>query len=56
MPRHIFVVGEVPVLVCSLEGRGMGTPEGVSPKGVPKHHEYWNLPWCKQLSFDFLES
>lgn len=39
-----FIVGEVPVLVCSLEGRGMGTPEGVSLKGVPKHHEYGTSP------------
>jgi hypothetical protein len=41
------------VCVRSLEG-GAWAPEGVSPNGVPKPHEYWNLPWYKQLPFDFI--
>jgi hypothetical protein len=48
-----FVVEEVPVHVCSLEG-GARAPHSVSPKGVPKPHEYWNLPWHRQLSFCFI--
>jgi hypothetical protein len=46
-----FVVGEVPAR--SLEA-GAWAPEGMSPEGVPKPHEYWNLPWCRQLSFCFI--
>jgi hypothetical protein len=54
--ESIYLVGEVPVLVCSSEG---GAPQGMSPKlflNLRRTHECGNLPLCKQLSFYLLAS
>jgi hypothetical protein len=45
-----FIVGEVPVRVCSLEG-GAWAPQGVSPNGVPKRIKLGELPQHNGLRF-----